>query len=89
MEWSLAAKRLKLHSPLWMRLYLEMWPFSVENFKKNLGKQLKKCWSKRGELVSSQSGRYWLARMSTEPISLEIQKNPLINMSLQGIRFRF
>jgi hypothetical protein len=64
----------KLHSPLWMRLYLEMWPFNVENFKKNLGKKLKKRWAPYGEFMGAQAGRYWFAHLETEPILVDMSE---------------
>jgi hypothetical protein len=64
----------KLHSPLWMRLYLEMWPFNVENFKKNLGKKLKKRWAPYGEFIGAQAGRYWFARLETEPFPVDMSE---------------
>jgi hypothetical protein len=63
----------KLHSPLWMRLILETWP-NVGNFKKDFAKQLKKRWSPYGVLVGAPAGRYWFARMETEPIIVDLSQ---------------
>ena len=50
-----------------------MWPFNVENFKRNLGSKLQKRWRKFGYLWIGEQiyGRMHLARLLSEPIELD------------------
>jgi hypothetical protein len=65
----------KLSSPVWLEVSYEMWPFNVENFKKDLGGQLKERWKKYGILyIEEKSDRYWSAHLTSEPIELDFQQ---------------
>jgi len=56
-----------------------MWPFNVENFKPDLGGKLRKRWKPYGTLyLEEKSPRYWLARIASEPIELDL-RGPSVN----------
>ena len=71
----------KLSSPLWLRVSYELWPFNVENFRKNLGGKLRKRWEAFGVLYleEKKSGRYWQAILRSEPIELDLRGIELTN----------
>lgn len=61
--------------PLFLDVSLEMWPFNVENFKKDLGWILRKRWKSFGNLyLEEKSGRYWSAHVTSEPIEIDFRK---------------
>jgi len=67
----------KLPAPIWLRAYLEMWPFNVENFKPGLGGKLRKRWSKVGVLYlqeKEKGDRFWFGHITSEPIPLDLSK---------------
>ena len=65
----------KLSAPVWLEVSYEMWPFNVENFKKNLGGQLRERWKRYGVLyLEEKARRYWFAHVTSEPIELDFQK---------------
>lgn len=62
-------------TPLWLRVSYEMWPFNVENFKPNLGGILQKRWQRHGLLyLEEKSGKYWQARVTSEPIEFPLNQ---------------
>lgn len=64
----------KLSSPVWLRVSYEMWPFNVENFRKDLGGQLRERWKKHGTLyLEEKNDQFWFAHLTSEPISLDFQ----------------
>ena len=64
----------KLSAPIWLEVSYEMWPFNVENFKRDLGGQLRKRWKKYGNLyLEEKSNNYWSAHLTSEPIELNFQ----------------
>ncbi len=64
----------KRTAPVWLRVSFEMWPFNVENFKKDLGGKLRKRWAKYGVLyLEEKSGPYWFAHLTSEPIELDFR----------------
>lgn len=64
----------KLSSPIWLQISYEMWPFNVENFKKDLGGRLRERWKQYGLLyLEKKSARYWFAHITSEPIELDFQ----------------
>lgn len=65
----------KLSAPLWLTVSFEMWPFNVENFKPNLGSDLKKRWQRLGSLyLSDDSQRFSHAILTSEPIEIQLSK---------------
>ena len=65
----------KLSAPLWLRVSYEMWPFNVENFKPNLGRDLKQRWKRQGSLnVSNDSDTHSHAIVTSEPIELHLNR---------------
>lgn len=67
-----------LTAPLWLRISYEMWPFNVENFKRGLGGKLRKRWKSYGELyLEEKSSGFWFARLTSEPIELDLRNLPL------------
>lgn len=64
----------RLSAPLWLRVSYEMWPFNVENFKNDLGGQLRERWKQYGTLyLQEKQDRYWFAHLTSEPIELDFQ----------------
>lgn len=64
----------KLSESIWLKVSYEMWPFNVENFKRDLGGQLKARWKKYGNLyLEEKSNNYWFAHLTSEPIELDFQ----------------
>lgn len=65
----------KLSMPLWMRVSYEIWPFNVENFKRDLGGKLRKRWKDHGDLyLEEKSQQYWSAHITSEPIQLDLRQ---------------
>jgi hypothetical protein len=64
----------KLSAPVWLEVSYEMWPFNVENFKRNLGGKLRERWKKYGVLyLEEKAGKFWFAHLTSEPIELDFQ----------------
>jgi len=65
----------KLTSPVWMEVSFEMWPTNVENFRSDLGEQLRKRWKQHGILyLEERHHRRSFASVSSEPIELDFQQ---------------
>ena len=65
----------KLTAPVWLEVSYEMWPFNVENFKKDLGGQLRERWKRYGILyLEEKSTRFWFAHLTSEPIELDFRQ---------------
>jgi hypothetical protein len=65
----------KLSTPLWLEVSYEMWPFNVENFKKNLGEKLRERWKTYGALyLEERSGGYGHANLTSEPMELDLRE---------------
>lgn len=68
--------------PLWLRVSYEMWPFNVENFKRNLGGILKDRWQSHGVLYLEQKrGGFWQATLTSEPIELNLSQISLARVA--------
>jgi hypothetical protein len=64
-----------LSAPIWLEVSYEMWPFNVENFKKDLGGQLRERWKKYGILyLEEKSERYWFAHLTSRPMELDFRQ---------------
>jgi hypothetical protein len=64
-----------LSAPVWLRVSYEMWPFNVENFKRDLGGRLRKRWKSHGMLyLEEKLGRFWSAHLTSEPVELDFQQ---------------
>jgi hypothetical protein len=75
----------KLSAPLWLRVSFELWPFNVENFKPNLGSDLKKRWQRLGSLyVSDDSERFSHAILTSEPIEIQLSRVELNDPRIQN-----
>ena len=75
-------------SPLWLRVSFEMWPFNVENFKPNLGGILQKRWKAYGSLyLEEKSGRYWQARLRSEPIEFPLHQIDLAEQNTRWLSY--
>ena len=68
----------ELTSSLWLKISYEMWPFNVENFKKDLGGKLRERWKQYGNLyLEEKSDSYWFAHITSEPIELDLRQTQL------------
>jgi hypothetical protein len=72
--WNEIKKQAK---PLWMKVSFEMWPFNVENFKKDLGVKLRERWKSFGDLYldpKDKGDRYSFWQLTSTPIELDLTK---------------
>ncbi|HEX3250790.1 MAG TPA: hypothetical protein VHS05_15265 [Pyrinomonadaceae bacterium] len=65
----------KLAAPVWLEVSYEMWPFNVENFKRDLGGKLRERWKSHGILyLEEKSNKFWFAHLTSEPLELDFQQ---------------
>lgn len=66
---------VQMKQPIFLTVSFEMWPFNVENFKKDLGGILAKRWKSFGKLfLQEKSNGHWFAYLTSQPIEIDFRE---------------